>query len=169
MTSRVTRKLHELSATGGGEDVWREFRRVEVLDLELTFKFRHSLGKASAFFLELEQRRLMATRCPRCATVWMPPRPACGNDLAVTEWVELSGRGHVVVAAESRYTAIGRGEAESMVLGYVALEGASTLLLQRIRHAGTRALAGLAVRVAWSEEPVAHPMELFWFEPQTRT
>jgi len=167
MTARVTRKLHELSAARGGEDAWRDFRRVEVLDLELTFTFRHSLGKVSAFFLELEQRRLMATRCPRCDTVWMPPRPACGNDLAVTEWVELSGRGHVVAAAESRYTATSRGEADTVVLGYVALEGASTLLLQRIRNAGTRALAGLAVCVAWSAEPVAHPMELFWFEPET--
>lgn len=165
MTSRVSRKLHELSASRGGEDVWRDFRRVEVLDLELRFKFRHSLGKVSAFFLELEQRRLLATRCPRCATVWMPPRPACGNDLEITEWIELSGRGQVVAAAEGRYTASGRDEGEPMVLGYVALEGASTLLLQRIRRAGTRPPAGLAVRVAWSEEPVDHPMELFWFEP----
>jgi uncharacterized OB-fold protein len=170
MTPPVTRKLRELTASAphGGEDVWRDFRRVEVLDLELSFKFRHSLGKVSAFFLELEERRLMATRCPRCATVWMPPRAACGNDLAVTEWIELSGRGHVVAAAECRYTAAGRGEAGSMILGYVALEGASTLLLQKIRHVDARAVgAGLAVRVAWAEEPVAHPMELFWFEPDT--
>lgn len=170
MTPLVTRKLRELtvSAAHGGEDAWRDFRRVEVLDLELSFKFRHSLGKVSAFFLELEQRRLMATRCPRCATVWMPPRPACGNDLAVTEWIELSGRGHVVEAAECRYTAAGRGEAGSMTLGYVALEGASTLLLQRIRNVDARRLgAGVVVRVAWAEEPVAHPMELFWFEPDT--
>jgi uncharacterized OB-fold protein len=169
MAARVTRKLRELiaGAPHDGEDLWRDFRRVEVLDLHLGFTFRHSLGKVSTFFLELEQRRLMATRCPRCATVWMPPRPACGNDLAVTEWIELSGRGHVVAAAQSDYTAAGRGEADGLVLGYVALDGASTLLFQRIRHAGTRALAGLPVRVAWAEEPVAHPMELFWFEADT--
>ena len=170
MTPRVTRKLRELTASAphGGEDVWRDFRRVEVLDLELAFTFRHSLGKVSAFFLELEERRLMATRCPRCATVWMPPRAACGNDLAVTQWIELSGRGHVVAAAECRVTAAGRGEAGSLILGYVALEGASTLLLQRIRNVDAHDLgAGIPVRVAWAEEPVAHPIELFWFEPDT--
>lgn len=169
MTSRVSRKLREIDAgvPPGTDDVWRDFRRVEVLDLELAFKFRHSLGKASAFFLELERRRLMATRCPRCATVWMPPRAACGNDLAITEWIELSGRGHVTAAAEARYTAAGRGEPGNLVLGYVALEGASTLLLQRIRNAGAAVAPGLPVRVAWAETPVAHPMELFWFEPDT--
>lgn len=168
----VTRKLAEFTATDprhGESDLWRDFRRVEVLDLELGFTFRHSLGRASAFFLDLERRRLMATKCPRCATVWMPPRAVCGNDLAVTQWTELSGRGHVVAAAECRYTATARGGPGTTVLGYVALEGASTLLLQRIRHAGGRdVLSGLPVRVAWAREPVAHPMELFWFEPENR-
>lgn len=169
MTPPVTRKLRELTApppAGTGSDVWRDFRRIEVLDLELGFTFRHSLGKVSRFFLELEQRRLMATRCPRCATVWMPPRPACGHDLAVTEWMELSGRGRLAAAVESTVTARPGEPAGAYVLGYVALEGASTLLLQRIRAAASVPLAaGLPLRVAWAEAPVAHPMELFWFEP----
>ena len=64
MTVRVSRKLREIDAgvAPGVEDPWRDFRRVEVLDLELAFKFRHSLGKVSAFFLELVQRRRMATK-----------------------------------------------------------------------------------------------------------
>jgi len=149
------------------EDPWRDFRQVEVIDLKLDFRFRHSLGKYSRFFLELENRRLMATRCPRCGTVWMPPRPACGNDLAVTEWVELSGRGTLAAATECAYTLTTGGGKDRLVLGYVALEGASTLLLQQIRnygHAG-RLTAGLPVRVVWADGPVTHPMELFWFEP----
>ena len=168
-TRAVTRKRREFTApppAGAGSDVWRDFRRIEVLDLELSFKFRHSLGKVSRFFLELEERRLMATRCPRCATVWMPPRPACGNDLAVTEWIELSGRGHLAAAVECRLTATAGEPARPFVLGYVALEGASTLLLQRIDATHPRRLvAGLPLRAVWANAPVAHPMELFWFEP----
>jgi uncharacterized OB-fold protein len=163
----VTRKLREFTAAApAGSDVWRDFRRIEILDLELSFKFRHSLGKVSRFFLELERRRLMATRCPRCATVWMPPRPACGDDLAVTEWIELSGDGHLAVAAECTVTARPGAPPGPFVLGYVALEGASTLLLQRIRATDSHALvAGLPLRAVWADAPVAHPMELFWFEP----
>jgi len=172
LAERVTAKIKEMTAMDPlgrtpAEDPWRDFRQVEVIDLKLDFRFRHSLGKYSRFFLELENRRLMATRCPRCGTVWMPPRPACGNDLAVTEWVELSGRGTLAAATECAYTLTTGGGKDRLVLGYVALEGASTLLLQQIRnygHAG-RLPAGLPVRVVWADGPVTHPMELFWFEP----
>ena len=93
MTPPVTRKLCELTASAapGGEDVWRDFRRVEVLDLELAFKFRHSLGKVSAFFLELEQAPV-ATRCPAappsgCRRGRVRQRPR-GHG-----WIRLSGAG----------------------------------------------------------------------------
>ena len=172
MTERITSKILELTAMDPlgrppAEDPWRDFRRVEVIDLRLEFRFRHSLGKNSRFFLELERRRLMATRCPRCGTVWMPPRPACGNDLTVTEWVELSGRGTLAAATECAYTLTTGGGKNRLVLGYVALEGASTLLLQQIRNYGDarRLTAGLPVRAVWADGPVTHPMELFWFEP----
>lgn len=172
MAERVTRKIREMLATdplgrSSDGDPWREFRRVEIIDLKLDFRFRHSLGKCSRFFLELEKRRLLATRCGRCGTVWMPPRPACGNDLAVTEWTELSGRGTLAVATECAYTLTSGGGQDRLALGYVALDGASTLLLQRIRNYGDvrRLVAGLPVRVVWAPGPVAHPMELFWFEP----
>lgn len=172
MIQRVRRKLEELEAAdplgrAAPDDPWRDFRLVEVIDLSLQFRFRHSLGKCSRFFLELERRRLMATRCPRCGTVWMPPRPACGNDLAVTEWLELPGRGTLAAATECAYTLTTGGGRDHLVLGYVSLEGASTLLLQQIRNYGDarRLVAGLPVRAVWTEEPVDHPMELFWFEP----
>ena len=167
---RVSMKLAEKTVAdplGGATDPWREFRRIEVIDLALDFRFRHSLGKASRFFLELERRRLLATRCPRCATVWMPPRAACGNDLAVTEWLELPGRGTLAAATECAYTLTTGGGRDRLVLGYVQLEGASTLLLHQIRNYGdpSRLVAGLPMRVAWADGPVGHPMELFWFEP----
>jgi hypothetical protein len=171
--ARVTRKLaaHTVPDPLGrspAEDPWCEFRHVEVVALSLKFRFHHSLGKASRFFLELEHRRLMATRCPRCATVWMPPRAACGNDLAVTEWVELPGRGTLAAATTCAYTLTAGGGRERLVLGYVELEGASTLLLHQIRNYGDPGTlrAGLRMRVAWADEPVGHPMQLFWFEPE---
>jgi len=163
---------------------WESARLVEVIDFTLEFKFRHSLGRCSRFFLGLEQRLLLATRCPSCGHVWMPPRPFCGNDGALTDWIELSGRGTLAAATACSYSLQGpitatAGQAEAagqatvgsegapMVLGYVALEGASTLLLQRIKGHGDvkRLVAGLALAVAWADSPVDHPMELFWFEP----
>ena len=169
---RVKSKLREFVAADPlgrtpAEDPWRDFRRVEVIDLRLEFQFRHSLGKYSRFFLELERRRLFGTRCPGCDTVWLPPRPACGNDLRVTEWIELPPRGTLAAATECAYTLTTGGGQDRLVLGYVAVEGASTLLLQQIRDGGhpQRLRVGLPLRVGWAEGPVQHPMELFWFEP----
>jgi len=168
----ISRKRTVFSAanpsTDTDNDPWAEFRAVEILDLHLEFRFGHSLGKLSRFFLELENRRLMATRCPSCGAVWMPPRVICPDDQTITEWTDLPGRGRLAAAVESAYTTGGRADqaAEPFVLGYVELDGATTLLLHRIRNFGDPAglTAGRAMRVAWQDAPVAHPMELFWFE-----
>ena len=172
MTIEVTRKLEAMRAEDPlgrdrSTDPWRDFRQVELLDFGLEFRFRHSLGKTSRFFLELENRRLMGTRCPRCGTVWMPPRATCGNDLEITQWTELPGRGTLAVASLSAYTLTTGGGESELVLGYVALDGADTLLLQQIRNYGSpdRLEEGLAVKAVWADGPVSHPMEAFWFEP----
>ena len=172
MTIEVTRKLEAMHAEDPlgrdrSTDPWRDFRQIELLDFGLEFRFRHSLGKNSRFFLELENRRLMGTRCPRCGTVWMPPRATCGNDLDITHWTELPGRGTLAVASLSAYTLTTGGGESELVLGYVALDGADTLLLQQIRNYGSpdRLEEGLAVKAVWADGPVSHPMEAFWFEP----
>lgn len=172
MSQHITRKIDQQTfpdPTGIGEeqDPWRDFREVERIELSLEFHFQHSLGKVSRFFLQLEQRRLMATRCTSCNKVWMPPRPLCADDMTITEWVELPGRGTLEAASLSAYTlTTGGGEAE-LVLGYVRLDGADTSMLQQIRNYGdaSELVPGLAVKVVWAEQPVGHPMEAFWFEP----
>lgn len=189
MAAQVLRKLEErlvpspLTAWCAPTD-GDSARHIEILDFLLEFRFRHSLGRCSRFFLALEERTLIGARCPACGHVWMPPRAFCGNDGTVTEWIELDGKGSLAGATVCSYTlkgpiGIGFGSseatgvhsadraAEPFVLGYVALQGASTLLLQRIRSFGDvkRLTAGLPLKVAWATAPVEHPMELFWFEP----
>lgn len=172
MSEHITRKIDQQTFSDPNgrsprDDRWRDFREVERIDLSLEFHFQHSLGKVSRFFLELEQQRLMATRCPRCSKVWMPPRALCADDMTITEWLELPGRGTLEAASLSAYTlTTGGGEAE-LVLGYVRLDGADTLMLQQIRnYSDANALMpGLAVKAVWAQQPVAHPMESFWFEP----
>ena len=168
MTDLVKRKL-EVRPAGEAEDGDRfaAFREVEILDMQMAFGFRHSLGQLSRFFLALEERKLLATACPRCGQVWLPPRPLCPDDLAVTEWRALAQRGRLAVGSLSAYTLKTAGGERQLMLGYVEVEGASSLLLQQIRNLGAQALEpGLPLKVVWSDEPVEHPMELFWFEPE---
>jgi uncharacterized OB-fold protein len=79
--------------------------------------------------------------------------------------VELSGRGALAVASATPYSS--GDEKGRQVFGYVALDGASTLLFHRIRNVEPKALvAGLPMKAVWGTEPVDHPMQLFWFEPE---
>lgn len=171
MPGHVRGKLESVKAKDplgreGAEDPWADFRDVEILDLRLEFQFRHSLGKVSRFFLALEERRLLATRCPTCHTVWIPPRAVCGNDLAVTQWTELSGRGTLAVGSVSAYSLTSADANTQLMFGYIALDGASTLLFHQLRKVEPDALvAGLPVKAVWGDSPVDHPMRLFWFEP----
>ena len=87
--AQVTTKLRSFTATvplGREPDPWAAFRAIEVLELTWSQSYRHSLGKTSRFFLELENKRLLATRCPQCGMVWLPPRPVCP-----TNWPSRTG------------------------------------------------------------------------------
>ncbi|MEM7224474.1 MAG: zinc ribbon domain-containing protein [Pseudomonadota bacterium] len=166
MTDKVRRKLETRPAQNLADDPFGAFREVEILQMDLAFTYRHSLGKLSRFFLALEERKLLGTICPTCGTVWLPPRPVCPDDMTITTWVELGDRATLAVGSVSAYRLKTDGGDSQLALGYVAVEGASSLLLQQIRNLGDRELApGLPLKLVWSDEPVDHPMELFWFEP----
>lgn len=172
MGSLVNRKLESITAKSpdrliSDRDKWASFREIEIIDFSLTATIRHSLGKLSKFFLELENQRLMGTRCPNCAKVWMPPRSICPEDLIITEWVEVPGRGTIETACLITQIQDTVETTERIALGYIALDGASTSLLQQIRNFSSKdiLISGLPVRAVWSDRAVEHPMELFWFEP----
>ena len=170
MTEQVGRKLEVRRAEDLGppdaDDPFAAFRDVEILDMRMEFAFRHSLGKLSRFFLALEERVLLGSACPTCDAVWLPPRPVCPDDLAVTTWVELGQRGRLFAGAASAYSLKTSGDSR-LVLGYVEVEGATSLLFQQIRNLGDREPEhGLPLKLVWNDEPVGHPMELFWFEPE---
>lgn len=167
----LNRKLRHDTVSGPlgqAPDPWADFREIEVLGLEWVHQYQHSLGKYSRFFLELENRRFLATRCPTCQKVWTPPRPVCPHELTITEWVELSGRGQVVSFAVLHH-------APSMlaflptpyVLAYVKLEGADTLFAHLLQNDGdiSQVQHGLPVQVVYREGPVEHPILLMAFEP----
>jgi uncharacterized OB-fold protein len=66
--------------------------------------YYYSLGELSPFFREvMENKRLMATKCPKCGKTWMPPRGDCSECYEETQWVEISGEGRVVSCSYSYF------------------------------------------------------------------
>lgn len=169
--AEVTTKLRTFTATdplGREPDPWAVFRAVEVLDLTWYQHYRHSLGKVSRFFLELENKRLLATRCAQCGTVWMPPRPVCPHELAITEWVELTGLGTLVSWSILHSAAVmAPFLTPPYVLAYVKLQGADTLFAHLLRNCGDASalVHGMPVKAVFDDGPVTHPIHLLAFEP----
>jgi uncharacterized OB-fold protein len=150
---------------GRSDDPFAAFREVLRLERSLTVTTRHSLGKTSRFFVALAAGQLLASRCPRCGSVWLPPRAVCPTDLSVTTWTELSGAG-TLVSWTSPAAQPSSAQPAPPLLAYLALDGASTLFLHRLRTADPGALHhGLPVGIVYATEPVDHPLELCWFEP----
>lgn len=150
-------------------DPWQDFREVEVLTLELTQQYQHSLGKYSKFFIELENGRFFATRCESCQKVYAPPRPLCPDCLAITKWIELAGTGTIETFSIMHF---GSGIHEDVrqlptpyVLAYVLLDGANTLFPHILKAEPGEVTIGMRVRVNYANVPVYHPIHLMHFVP----
>jgi uncharacterized OB-fold protein len=152
---------------GKTPDPWREFRTIETIELTFSSTYGHSLGKYSKFFLGLEDKRFLATKCPKCGKVWSPPRPLCPDDLSVTSWVELAGKGTLKAYTVCHDIPSVSTEDCPYVLAYVHLEGASTWFLHELRNYGELGdiNVGMPVKVTYAETPVSHPLKRMWFEP----
>ncbi len=69
---------------------------------------------ATSFNAFLNEKKLMASRCPKCNAVYLPPRPLCTACYATDmEWVEMKGRGRLTA-----YTVIVVGPTFMIEEGY---------------------------------------------------
>ena len=50
-----------------------------------------------SFYKFLQERRLMAAKCSKCETLFLPPRPMCNKCLSTHfTWVQLEGQGELL-------------------------------------------------------------------------
>jgi uncharacterized protein len=150
-------------------DIWADFREIERLNLSLTQTYTHTLGKYSRFFIELENRRFLATRCQSCSRVYTPPRPLCPNCLQPTLWIELVGTGTVETFSVLHFSPGSNADVAALktpyVFAYILLDGTSTLFPHLLRCEPEHVRVGMRVRVQFADEPVEHPIHLMCFVP----
>lgn len=165
---QVTSQIEIKEVDAASDDLWHAFRQVELITLELTQTYKHSLGKYSRFFIELENKRFFGTYCSTCGKVYTPPRPLCPDCLKVTDWHELNGKGVVQTYSVMHFTNGINQDVDSLgtpvILAYVLLDGSSTLFPHVLKVAPENVYIGMPVQVAYSDEPVSHPIHLMYFE-----
>lgn len=170
MSDRVASKIDiEHYASDAADDTWEQFRQVERITIELTQAYKYSLGKYSRFFIELENGRFLATRCPACEKTYAPPRPLCPHCMRATNWVELTGGGTLETWSVLHFSPGSNQDVRALetpyILSYVHMDGADTLFPHLLKAPSDQVHRGMRVRVAYADEKVHHPIHLMFFVP----
>jgi len=154
--------LKALSGSGRIEDsVEKEFM---VVYRPHGVLYRHSYGLVSKFFRGLIDGKLYGTKCPRCETVYCPPRAHCWNPsckVAETEWVELPLTGKVHTFSIMLFSADAFLDKLPFVLAYVQIDGAHTALPMQLETSPTEVWIGQKVEIKFRENRTGSLMDIY--------
>ncbi|MHA1649044.1 MAG: Zn-ribbon domain-containing OB-fold protein [Candidatus Helarchaeota archaeon] len=104
----------------------------EIDDI-IVIHYKYSFGGQSRFFIELKNnKQIMGTKCPKCKTVYCPPRIACAKCYETTEWIPLKDTGEIKVSTLVWYSTSAFIQNIPYAVGYIQLDGASTAINQGI-------------------------------------
>jgi uncharacterized OB-fold protein len=126
--------------------------------------YHHSYGLVSKFFKGLVEKQLLGTKCPKCKTVYCPPRVHCWNPscrVTETKWMELPLKGKVHTFSVMLFSADAFLEMLPFVLGYVQIEGADTALPVQIITAPTNVFVGQKVNLQFREVRKGDLMDIY--------
>ena len=126
--------------------------------------YHHSYGLVSKFFRGLIDKKLLGTECPKCETVYCPPRVHCWNPecrVAEARWLELPLKGKVHTFSVMLFSADAFLEMLPFVLGYVQIDGAHTALPIQIITAPTDVFVGQKVRIGFREPRKGDLMDIY--------
>ena len=123
-------------------------------------EYLYSLAEVSRFFKEIvENKRLVATKCPVCDKAFMPPRGYCPDCYEVINWVPLSGEGRVAYCTYCYFLGMGgdllRFIDVPYVYAFIKLDGADTYLAHGVRpnsQAMGEIKAGTRVKAVFREQ-----------------
>lgn len=118
---------------------------IEIPD-RMDVTYRYSCGELTPFFRALrDEKRFVATKCPRCGRVTLPPRLHCTACRTGCEWVEVGPSGTVIASTTVHFGTSAWGAKPPFSCAYVRLDGCDTAMLASVAAAapspGTRVRA----------------------------
>lgn len=129
----------------------------------------------SRFMQGLQDRQILANRCPACERVFVPPQAYCESCFERTDtWLELPQEGTLEVFTVAWHGFTG-GPPAPYAIGGIRLDGASTLLMHWIvgvdftdpSTVNAQLPTGTRVRAVWAEERSGQILDIAHFEPAT--
>ena len=121
-----------------------------------------------------DDKRLLATQCPECKAIFIPPGPVCGECYvyAGDNWVELSQTGKLLNFTGPKAIplfdpAFGKDMVDEYAHGTIELDGGGILNSYRIGEVDPDDLRlGMRLQAVWKEEGrVGRLDDLLYFKP----
>ena len=136
------------------------------IDVPYNYNTGRIVGK---FYDELEgNHKLMAIKCPKCDTVYFPPRQICGPCFeTMEEMVEIESKGVVTNFSIVRYSdpAIQPKEVP-YAHALIKLNGADTSFIHLLGEVDLEDITiGMKVRAVFSEEKTGNILNIKHFRP----
>ncbi len=146
------------------EDGREILSQVGAIEMEYIWPAGTSYEK---FLLALKDKRIIGSRCERCAVVSVPPWLFCERCGAPTrDWPEVSGRGVVRAFTIVRRPMMHQPVDPPYAIALIRLEGADTDLVHIIRPEHLEGLRpGAEVEAVWAEDRDATIFAVSGFRP----
>lgn len=118
---------------GGGtiDEAKKTPKEFMVIDRSEACLYSHSYGLVSPFFLGILEGKLKGTKCPKCGTVYCPPRAHCWNPACKVEetlWMDMPLKGVIHTFTVQCLAAAPFEHMLPFALGWVQVEGADTAI-----------------------------------------
>jgi len=138
---------------GGGtveESLKRKPKEFMVIDRAAFALYSHSYGLVSPFFRGLLEGKLKGTKCPKCGTVYCPPRAHCWNPkcrVADCEWMNLPLTGVIHTFTVQCLAAAPFEHQLPFSMGWVKIDGADTTLAMMLHVSPRELFIGQKVKI----------------------
>lgn len=133
---------------------------------QVNIPYRWSYGQSLTRFFEesRDNRRLMGTKCPRCASVIVPAARICPRCyVEANQWVEVSDHGVLATFTTVHLPFPGQPTEPPYTYGLILLDGASTYYSHLIHEPVENLACGMRVQALWAEHRKGDLFDILYF------
>lgn len=124
------------------------------------------------FYDNLENKKIVGNKCPKCGDVFVPPRKICGKCNVVIplneNWIDLPETGELMNYTTTYYKINDRSDRrvkKPQIIGIVKIDGSSTGLIYRLLDLEPDELKiGMKMKIEWEDTPKGDPSDIKGFK-----
>lgn len=123
------------------------------------------------FYDNLENKKIIGNKCPKCGNVFVPPRKICGkcNQIIPLEenWIDLPDTGKLINYTITYYKVNDRADRKvkkSQIIGMIEIDGSNTGLIYRLLDLEPEEIKiAMKLKVEWVDKPKGAPSDIKGF------